>query len=227
LNRWRDRARRWRNDVSSQRKRFNIREPIDSATSANATMTQRERKKPEILAKTMLAQTRMFRIEELNLRFANGTRVHYERLVGSAAGAVLVVPMLDRDTVLLIREYAAGMHRYELALPKGRIENGESALEAANREIMEEVGYGARRLRQIHALTIAPGYVDHTTHVVLAQDLYAQRHQGDEPEEIEVVPWRLDRMDELLAHDECTEARSIAALYIVRDLLRREANEPV
>lgn len=190
-------------------------------------MTQRERKKPEIIAKTMIAQTRMFRIEELNLQFANGTNVRYERLLGSAAGAVLVVPMLDRDTVLLIREYAAGMHRYELALPKGRIETGESPIEAANREIMEEVGYGARRLRQIQALTIAPGYVDHTTHVVLAEDLYEQRSQGDEPEEIEVIPWRLDRMNELLAQNECTEARSIAALFIVRDLLRREANEPV
>lgn len=180
------------------------------------------RQKPEIIASTTLAQTRLFRIEQLDLRFANGVNVQYERLMGSSSGAVLVVPLLDANTVLMIREYAAGMHRYELALPKGRIETGESPIDAGNREIMEEIGYGARRLQHIHSLTLAPGYIHHTTHIVLAQDLYPQRTVGDEPEEIEVVPWRLDRLPELLAQADCTEARSIAALFIVRDLLQRK-----
>lgn len=180
------------------------------------------RQKPEIIASTTLAQTRLFRIEQLDLRFANGVSVQYERLMGSPSGAVLVIPLLDADTVLMIREYAAGMHRYELALPKGRIETGESPIDAGNREIMEEIGYGARRLQHIHSLTLAPGYINHTTHIVLAQDLYPQRTAGDEPEEIEVVPWQLDRLPELLTQADCTEARSIAALFIVRDLLQRK-----
>ena len=179
-------------------------------------------KMPEIIASTTLAQTRLFRIEQLDLRFSNGVNVQYERLVGSPDGAVLIVPLLDAHTVLLIREYAAGMHRYELALPKGRIEKGESPIDAANREIMEEIGYGAHQLQHIHSLTTAPGYINHTTHIVLAQDLYPQRHTGDEPEEIEVVPWRLDALPELLAQQDCTEARSIAALFIVRDMLQRK-----
>jgi ADP-ribose diphosphatase len=69
---------------------------------------------------------------------------------------------------------------------------------------------------------LAPGYLGHTTHIVLAQDLYEQRFAGDEPEEIEVVPWRLSRLKELLTQEDCTEARSIAALFLVRDLLREE-----
>ena len=47
--------------------------------------------------------------------------------------------------MLLVREYAAGVHRYELGLVKGRIDAGESPVEAANRELMEEAGYGARK----------------------------------------------------------------------------------
>src|SRR5690606_33657140 len=137
-------------------------------------------------------------------------------------GAVLVIPMLDDDTVLMIREYAAGVQRYELALPKGRIEAGEPAEEAANRELMEEVGYGARRVRTIASVTVAPGYLSHVTHLILAQDLYEKRLPGDEPEEIEVVPWSLRDIDGLLACEDCTEARSIAALYMTRDLLARE-----
>ncbi len=127
--------------------------------------------------------------------------------------------MLDNDTVMLIREYAAGVHRYELGLPKGRIEPGEDLIDAANRELMEEIGYGANQLEHLTAFTLAPGYLGHHTQIVLAQDLYMQSCDGDEPEELEVVPWSLSNLSELLVRDDMTEARSIAALYMVRDLL--------
>ncbi len=181
------------------------------------------RPKPEIIAAEIIARTRMFRIEQLQLRFSNGVEACYERLRSSSAGAVLVIPMRDPATVLMIREYAAGVHRYELALPKGRIEDGEDLLDAANRELMEEVGYGAHRLRRIASLTLAPGYSGHITHLVLAEDLYERRLPGDEPEEIEVVPWALDDLQGLLACDDCTEARSIAALYMAREILANES----
>ncbi len=181
------------------------------------------RRKPEIINAETIARTRIFRVEQIDLRFSNGVETRYERLRSNPRGAVLVIPMLDEDTVLLIREYAAGVERYELALPKGRIEGEEAVEDAANRELMEEVGYGARRLRMIASLTVAPGYLSHISHLVLAQDLYAQRLPGDEPEEIEVVPWRLRDLDSLLARDDCTEARSIAALFMTRALLAREA----
>ncbi|MDO8704835.1 MAG: ADP compounds hydrolase NudE [Sulfuricaulis sp.] len=176
-------------------------------------------KKPIVTSTETIARTRLFRVEQVGLRFANGREVSYERLRSSPSGAVLVVPMLDDTTVLLIREYAAGVERYELALPKGRIEEGESLIEAANREIMEEIGYGARRLTHLKSVTLAPGYFSHATHLVLAQELYPERLEGDEPEAIEVVPWPLDRLTELCAREECTEARSIAALFLVRDQL--------
>lgn len=177
------------------------------------------REKPKILSTETLVETRLFRIEQLELRFANGIEARYERLIGGARGAVLVVPLLDADTVLLIREYAAGVDRYELGLPKGRIEGEESILEAANREIMEEIGYAAGDLHHLTSVSLAPGYLGHTTHVVLAQGLYPQRRQGDEPEEIEVVPWPLSRLPELLQRDDFTEARSIAALFLTREHL--------
>ncbi|WP_018953793.1 ADP compounds hydrolase NudE [Thioalkalivibrio sulfidiphilus] len=178
------------------------------------------RKKPRILSSRTVARSRLFHVEELELEFSNGVNTRYERLVGSGRGAVLIVPVMHDGTVLLIREYAAGTDRYELALPKGRIETGEDLLLAANREIMEEIGYGARTLTHLTSLTVAPGYLSHTTHVVLAQDLHEQRLEGDEPEEIEVVPWPLSDIEQLLLRDDFTEARSIAALYLTRERLK-------
>lgn len=182
-------------------------------------MVDSARKPPQIFKTQTLVKTGLFHIEQLGIRFSNGIEVEYERLKGREGGAVLIVPMLDAETVLLIREYAAGVERYELALPKGRLELGENILDGANREIMEEIGYGSNRLTHLTSLTIAPGYLSHTTHVVLAEDLYLNKQQGDEPEEIEVIPWRLTDLNRLLNHAECTEARSIAALFMVRERL--------
>lgn len=176
------------------------------------------REKPVILNKQVVASTGVFEVEALDLRFSNGEQRRFERLNGGL-GAVLVVPMLDVETVLLIREYAVGMERYELGLPKGRMEAGEAIIEAANREIMEEVGYGARRLRHLDSLSSNPNYSSQLTHVVLAEDLYPRRLPGDEPEDLEVVPWPLSRLSELLARSDMTEARSIAALFMAREHL--------
>jgi ADP-ribose diphosphatase len=180
------------------------------------------RKNPTILAKKLLAKTRLFRIESLDLQFSNGARRTYERLGRGdpGGGAVLIVPMLDDNTVLLIREYSAGVDRYELGLPKGKTDPGENTLEAANRELKEEVGYGAGKLQQLISLSVAPGYLEHMTEIVLAEDLYAEKLPGDEPEELEVVPWKMDNLNQLFARDECTEARSIAALFLTREHLK-------
>ena len=164
------------------------------------------------------------RREWLDLEFGNGERRRYERLHGRGHGAVAVVPMLDADTVLLVREYAAGVHRYELGLVKGRIDAGETPEQAANRELMEEAGYGARDVRVLRSLTLAPTYMSHQTHVVLARDLYPQRLAGDEPEELEVVPWKLAELGQLILREEFSEGRSIAALFLVREWLEQQAH---
>ena len=163
-----------------------------------------------------------YRMERLDLEFSNGERRKYERLHGRGHGAVAVVPMLDADTVLLVREYAAGVHRYELGLVKGRIDAGESPIEAANRELMEEAGYGARELTHLRDITLAPVYMSHATHLVLARDLYPQRLAGDEPEELEIVPWKLDDIGELILREEFSEGRSVAALFIAREWLKQQ-----
>jgi ADP-ribose diphosphatase len=177
------------------------------------------RPKPHILRTATVAESRIFRIERLDLRFANGAQTEYERVVGRGRGAVLVVPLVDADTLVLIREYAAGIDSYELGFPKGRLEGNETLAEAANREIQEEIGYGAHDLRLLRRLTLAPGYFAHTSYIMLARGLYPAPRPGDEPEDLEIVTWPLSRMDSLLAREDFSDARNIAALLLTRDFL--------
>ena len=185
-------------------------------------LLQTVRKPPKLIAKKTLAKTRIFTIEQLHLQFENGTEVQYERVFSPPSGAVLVVPQLDNETIILIREFCAGSQRYEIAFPKGRVEEGESPISTANREIMEETGFGARKLEHIKSLTVSPGYMSHQTHIIYATDLYQQKLDGDEPEPIEILYWKLNKLDDLIYNDEFTEARSIAALYLLKNRLFSE-----
>jgi ADP-ribose diphosphatase len=174
---------------------------------------------PEIKAVRTIARSRFFRIEEMDLRFSNGVERTYERLPGSGRAAVMVVPINEANELLLIREYAAGFHELQLTLVKGAVDDGESLEEAANRELKEEVGFGARRIEFIKKLNLAPGHMGFTINLLLARDLYPERLPGDEPEPPEVVTWPLSRLDELITSDEFREARAIAGLFLVRHYL--------
>ncbi len=175
---------------------------------------------PTILATREVARSRFFNIEEVDLRFPNGVERTYERLPARGRDAVIVVPVDAHGNVLLIREYAAGFHEVQLTLPKGACEAGEDVLQAADRELREEIGFGSKDTRFNKQLSAVPGHMGFTIHVVLAQQLYRQRLAGDEPEAPEVVPWPLACIEQLYACREFSEARALAALALTVPLLR-------
>ncbi len=165
-----------------------------------------------------------FQIEQLDLEFSNGARRRFERMKPRGFGGVVIAALRDEQTILLTREYAAGLHQYLLGLPTGRIDPGESALQAANRELKEEAGFGARRLTVLREFSMLPTFFNQLTTLVLAEDLYDERLPGDEPEPLDVVPWRLDQLDQLMFREDCSDGRALAALFIVREYLRLRAN---
>ena len=107
-----------------------------------------------------------------------------------------------------------------------RIDPGETPLEAAGRELQEEAGFAARKLTLLATLSLLPAYMTHKAQVILAEDLYPQRRPGDEPEPLEVVPWKLSELHLLLARDDVSEGRSIAALFIAREYLEGRFRPP-
>lgn len=182
------------------------------------------KKLPLILDQKQVAKSKIFCVEGVELEFSNGVEAYYERLVGSGRGAVLIIPMLDAQTFLLIREYSCGVGRYELGFPKGKIDAGETWLEAAPRECIEEIAYRPAKVELLDSVTMSASYMQDRTFIVLASDLLEDLSGGgDEPEPLEVVPWKIDNWQELLAQPDFTEGRSYAALFLALQKLGKIA----
>lgn len=181
-------------------------------------------KKPTVLKLQTLAQTRLFRVEQMDLQFSNGVQMQYERLANTGHQGVMMVASPDPEHFLLIREYAAGFDEYQLTLPKGAVDAGETLAQAANRELQEEVGFAAKDIVFLQNLSIAPGHMGFSINIMLAQQLTPQTLAGDEPEPLEVVTWAWQDLPQLLARADFTEARAIAALYMARDYLQHQTD---
>ena len=130
----------------------------------------------------------------------------------------MIIPVLGND-ILFIREYAAGIDNYSLTFPKGKIDDGESILVAANRELQEEVGYKSEKIKKIYTLDLAPGYMDHKTHIVLAENLVPSKLDGDEPEDLEVIKCKKNDINKLLFENNNIDSRVLASLYIYSQVI--------
>ena len=176
--------------------------------------------KPAILHSRWLTHSRLFHVEEQQLRFSNGVERTYERLNPGFHGAVMVVAVANDGRLLLVREYGAGIGDYYVSFPKGALHAEESVLDAANRELMEEAGFGAHRLEVIAELALSPSYMGNRMSIVLARDLFEKRLPGDEPELLEVSQHSFDELIAMQLSGELTEAYAVAALFLARERIR-------
>lgn len=172
------------------------------------------------IGEKIVFKTKYFTVKEIDLKNDKGSKVTYQILAKS--DTALIVP-IDRDNnLILVREYFAAIDEYQLGLPKGRIEEGASEKETANKELQEEIGFKAGKLESLGVLTMTPGYSTQKTHVFLAQDLSEGRLKGDELEELEIVKCPFEKFEELIDSGQLTEARMIAALYLAKNFLGRK-----
>lgn len=107
------------------------------------------------------------------------------------SGSIVVLALEDSSgepQVLLEKQYRYAAQDYLWELPAGRIDDGEQALAAAKRELIEETGYRAKKWKRAVFFYASPGFLDETMTVYLAQGLTA----GDaEPEEDELIDCKL------------------------------------
>ncbi|MFA9500613.1 ADP compounds hydrolase NudE [Mannheimia sp. E30BD] len=176
---------------------------------------------PDILKVEILAKTRIFEVQSVDLRFSNGEERVYERLTPQRRSSVMVIPIQNNE-LIMIKEYAVGSERYELSFPKGIVDEGEEPIESANRELQEEIGFGAKKLDFLRSLYSSPSHMYGLMHVFVAKELYPSKLEGDEPEPLEIVRYPLDNIDELLADQSFAESRNLSALFMLRDYLKQK-----
>ncbi|MDU5748325.1 MAG: ADP compounds hydrolase NudE, partial [Haemophilus parainfluenzae] len=144
----------------------------------------------------------------------------YERFRPFNRDSVMVIA-IDGEDLLLVREYAVGTEQYELGFVKGGMDTGETPEQSANRELQEEIGFGAKKWTFLRTMKINPQIMGHKMHVLLGEDLYPNKLEGDEPEPLEIVRYPLSQLDALLDSDEFNEARNLAALYSLCEHLKK------
>lgn len=176
-------------------------------------MTSESAQGAQITRRETIAKSRIFEVERMDVRFSNGALREFERLV-SHRPSVMILPLLDPQTAVLVKEFAAGLNRYEWALPKGLLDPGETVTAAADREIQEEIGFAAHHLVQMGSLALSPHYMNHQTDWVLASGLYPKRLEGDEPEPLEPILVHRDDLFEYVKQSQIQDARSLAALFM-------------
>ena len=168
---------------------------------------------PKILNEKSIFKTRLFNIKEAEIEFDDRI-LKYEIISGNGEGAVLIVPILG-DEIIFIKEYAAAVDDYMITLPKGTIDKNESIYEAANRELQEEIGYKANDVQFIKKIHLAPGYINHVTYIMFAQNLQSSSLPGDEPEVLEQIRVNKDELKKFLETSEIIDSRVYAALNYI------------
>lgn len=175
--------------------------------------------KPKILSCSVIARSRLFTIEALDLRFSNGNEVTFERLKSTAPGIVMVIAVNAVGSMIMVREYAAGTERVELGFVKGRIDPGETPAQAAVRELKEEIGFGAHQLSFLRTVDSAPAYTNFVSHLCVATELYPHKLEGDEAEPLEQVEWPLAKLPQLYRHPQVNDSRVLLALMLLEKRL--------
>lgn len=119
-----------------------------------------------------------FRVDEILL--PNGRRADREYM--DHPGAVAAVPFLDKRTIVLVRQYRYPIGRLTWELPAGKLDKGEHPLRCVRRELKEETGYTARRLRHLMTYFPAPAFSNERIHIYLAEGLIPGKISLDEDE---------------------------------------------
>jgi 8-oxo-dGTP pyrophosphatase MutT (NUDIX family) len=143
-----------------------------------------------------------------------------EREVVSHPGAVAIVAHDDRNLYLVRQPREAVGEDSLLELPAGKLDvEGETPLECAKRELVEEVGLEAAEWEELKRIYTSPGFSDEQVYIFLATDLTQVDPQPSAGERIEIVLQPLDELDDVI--EACVDAESLVGLLLFRLRLTR------
>ena len=165
----------------------------------------------------MVYEGRIFSVEVGRRRFPNGQEHDFE-IVRHAASVVLI-PVQDDGRVVIVKQYRAPLDRDTWEFPAGRVNDGESADDAARRECEEEIGYVPHRIERIRGLYPAPGFCDEELIFFRVSDLRpppaGSPHKPDEDEDITPRTLPVAEARAMLTRGEIVDLKTAYALTMM------------
>nr|WP_308640010.1 NUDIX hydrolase [Paenibacillus silvisoli] len=127
-------------------------------------------------------------------------------------GAAAVLALLD-DRMLVVEQYRKPMEKFQVEIPAGKLDAGEDPMTAAARELEEETGYRAGKLRPLSAFYTSPGFADEKLYVYLAEDLVKGESAPDEDEYLAVEAITFEQAQQYMKEERISDAKTILAVY--------------
>lgn len=135
-------------------------------------------------------------------------------------GASVIIPLLEDNSILLVRQYRYAVGRELLEIPAGTCHVGEQPELCAKRELQEETGYACERLEKVLECYVAPGYSTEKIHFYLARGLSRIGQKPDEDERITVVQISIPKALSRIRTGEICDAKTICAIFRVLDFVK-------
>ena len=158
---------------------------------------------------------RLSRVRIDRFRYDDGEEA--EREIVEHPGAVGIVAH-DGGRVYLVRQPREAVNEPALLeLPAGKLDEGESPLDTAQRELAEEIGKGARTWQHLTSFYTSPGFATEECHVFMATSLFDERADADENEHIEIVEVPLSELDGVIR--DCRDSKTLVGLLWLRAFL--------
>jgi ADP-ribose pyrophosphatase len=158
------------------------------------------------ISSTELIRTPIFHVTMDRALDPDGFEI--KRAIVQHEGSAVVMPVDEKNRVLLVRQYRLPARRYLWELPAGRVDPGESVLQAAKRELREETGYRARSFKKLAEFYPSPGFLAEKMTIYLATGLSAGEHSPMEDERIEMQWFTPREIDEMIASRKILDAKT-------------------
>lgn len=183
------------------------------------------KRRAEILNREVLYEGKVFRLQRDTVIEPGGVRVERDIIVHP--GSVVVLPIFNDGHILLIRQYRHSVGEFLWELVAGRKEPNESPLAAARRELVEETGYTAKRLRKLMRVVPTPGFVNEWMWIFAAEGLREGKAQPEGDEKITPRMFTWKEAEKMIDRGTLRDAKSICGiLYYMRFLKRTRRLSP-